>query len=89
MFNEGKFQATYFSGRLRVPDEVEQLNRRDNPFVNNVTYLGVTFDRRMTQTHNIETTIAKPLHTYVRTYSLFESGRLSTNIKLYALQSSD
>jgi hypothetical protein len=45
-FNERKTQAICFSRRLRVPDDVLQLNRRDFPFVNNVTYLGVTFDER-------------------------------------------
>jgi hypothetical protein len=29
-----------------------------------------------------ERAVAKALHTYVRAYSLFRSGRLSTNIKL-------
>jgi hypothetical protein len=28
--------------------DVLQLNRQDIAFVNNVTYLGATFDRRMT-----------------------------------------
>jgi hypothetical protein len=44
--NVRKTRAIYFSRRLRVPDDVLQLNGRDIPFVNNVTYLGVTFDRR-------------------------------------------
>jgi hypothetical protein len=36
--NEGKTQATYFSRRLRVPEDVLQLNGRGIfPFVNNVT----------------------------------------------------
>jgi hypothetical protein len=50
-----------------------QLNGRDIPFVNNVTYLSVTFDRRMTWSHHIERTVAKVLHTYVRTY-LYSKG---------------
>jgi hypothetical protein len=41
-----KGQEIYFSRRLGVPDDV--LNGEHIPFVNNVTYLGVTFDRRMT-----------------------------------------
>jgi hypothetical protein len=52
------------------------------PFVNNITYLGVTCDRKMTWRHHIERTVAKVLPTYLKTYSLFKSGRLSTNIKL-------
>jgi hypothetical protein len=49
---------------------------------NNVTYLGVTFDRRMTWRHHIERTVAKALSMYVRTFSLFKNGCLSTKIKL-------
>jgi hypothetical protein len=80
--NEGTSQAICFSRRLTVPDDVLELNGRDIPFVNNVTYLGVTFDRRMTWRHHIVRTVAKAFSTYVRTYSLFKSGSLSTNIKL-------
>jgi hypothetical protein len=43
--DEGKTQAIYFPRRLRVPDDVLQLNGRNIPFANNVTYLGVTLDR--------------------------------------------
>jgi hypothetical protein len=49
---------------------------------NNVTYLGVTFKKRMTWRLHIERTVAKVLRTYLRTYSLFKSERLNTNIKL-------
>jgi hypothetical protein len=80
--NEGKTQAIYFNGRLRFPNDTLQLNRGDIPFLNNVTYLGVTFDRRMTWRHHAERTVAKALRTYVRIYSLFRSERLSRNIKL-------
>jgi hypothetical protein len=41
-----------------------------------------TFKRRMRQRHHIEKIVAKALHMYLRTYSLFKSGCLSTNIKL-------
>jgi hypothetical protein len=58
-----------------------KLNGRDIPFVNNVTYLGVIFKRRMTWRHHVERTAAKDLRTHVRTYSLSKFGRLSTNIK--------
>jgi hypothetical protein len=47
--NEGKTQAICFSRRLKVPDDILQLNGQDIDFVNNEhTYLGVTFDRRTT-----------------------------------------
>jgi hypothetical protein len=36
----------------------------------------------MTWRQHIEKTVAKALRTYIRTYSLFKSKRLSTNIKL-------
>jgi hypothetical protein len=36
----------------------------------------------MTWRHHFERAVAKALRTYVRTYSLFKSERLSTNIKL-------
>jgi hypothetical protein len=79
--NEEKIPAIYFSRRLRVHDDVQQLNGRDIRFVNNVMYLGVAFFRRMTRRYHIEGTVAKALSTYVRTYTLFKSGLLSTNIK--------
>jgi hypothetical protein len=73
--------VVYITLTLRVPNDVLQLNGRDIPLVNNITYLGVTFDRRMTWRHNIKETAAKALRTSVRTCSLYISGRLSTNIK--------
>lgn len=79
--SEGKTPATYFSRRLTVPDDVLQLKGRDIPFVNNVTYLGVIFDTRMTWRHHIKRTVAKAFCMYIRNYSLFKNGR-STNIKL-------
>jgi hypothetical protein len=77
-----KSQAIYFSRRLKVPDDVLQLKGCAIPFVNNVMYLGVTFDRMMMWRHHNERTVDKALCMYVRTCSLFRSGRLSTNIKL-------
>jgi hypothetical protein len=68
--NEGKIQAICFSRRLTVPDDVLQLKGRNISFVNNVTYLGVTFDRRMTWTHHVDRTLAKALGVYIRTFSL-------------------
>jgi hypothetical protein len=79
--DDWKIQVIYVSRRLRVSEEVLQLNGRDIPIVNNVTYLGVIFDRRITWRHYIEETVAKVLRTYIRTYSLIRSSRLSTNIK--------
>jgi hypothetical protein len=68
---KGKSQAIYFSRRLRFSEDVLQLNGRDIPFVNNVTYLGVTFDRRLTErlSTNITLTLYKALIRSVITYA--------------------
>jgi hypothetical protein len=79
--NEGKTQAIYFSRRPRVPEDVLKLNGRDIPFANNVTYLGVTFDRWMTWSFHIGRTAAKALGTYIKTYSLLKREHLSIDIK--------
>jgi hypothetical protein len=79
---KGKTRAIYFSRRVRVPEDALQPNGRDIPVVNNATYLGITFDRTTTWIHHIERTVARALLTHVRPYSLFKSGRISTNIKL-------
>jgi hypothetical protein len=81
--NEWNTQTIYFVRRLGVPEDVSQLNGRDIPFVSNVTYLGFTFDRRITWKLHMVTTVVKSLRTYKRTYSLSKNGRLSTNISLY------
>jgi hypothetical protein len=65
---EGKIQAIYLSRRFRIPDDVLQLNERNVPYVNNITYLGVTFDRMTTWRHHIERTVAKAFRRYVKTY---------------------
>jgi hypothetical protein len=67
---------------FKKADDVLKLNRWDIPFVNNVTYLCVTFDRRKTWRRHAKRTVANALHMYVKTYSLFRSVCLSTNIKL-------
>jgi hypothetical protein len=46
---------------LGVPNNVLLLYRRDIPFINNVTYLGVTFNRRITRRLYIERTAAMVL----------------------------
>jgi hypothetical protein len=67
---------------LRVPDAILPLNGRDIPFLNNITYLGITVDMMMAWRHHIERTVAKAFTTYIRTYSLSRWGRLNTTIKL-------
>jgi hypothetical protein len=46
--NEDKTRAIYFSHRRAPPDSLLTLNGRNIPFVNNVKYLGVIFDAKMT-----------------------------------------
>jgi hypothetical protein len=66
---------------LRIHEDMLQLNGQDIPFVNNIAYLGVTFER-MTWRFHIERTVTKALLIYIRTYFLFRSEHLNTNIKL-------
>jgi hypothetical protein len=74
--NEGKTQAIYFSDGLESLRMYYSLKRRDILFVNIVTYLGVTFNNRMTWSHHIERTVAKASNTYIKAYFLFKTGRL-------------
>jgi hypothetical protein len=76
---KGKLRSFISPEDLRVPDDLLRLGR-NIPFVINVKYLGVTF--KMIWSHHIERNVFKALRTYVRTCSLFKSGRLSANINL-------
>jgi hypothetical protein len=80
--NEEKTQAILFSHQRRPPDSLLTLNGRNIHFVNNVKYLGVIFDKKMTWRLHIETIEANAFRTFIRLYSLFKSERLSVNIKL-------
>jgi hypothetical protein len=64
--NEGKTQAIYFSHRHRPPESHLKLNGRNIPFVNNVKYLGVIFDKRITWRLHIEIIEAKAFRTFIR-----------------------
>jgi hypothetical protein len=55
---------------------------RDIPFVKDVKFLGVIFDRKITWRYNAETTAAKALQTFIRIYPLLISERLSAKSKL-------
>jgi hypothetical protein len=50
-----------------LEDEL-QISGQNIPFVKSTKYLGVIFDRRMTWRLYMETTAAKVLGTYFRTY---------------------
>jgi hypothetical protein len=81
--NEDKnTQVIYFSHRRRQLEPLLTLNRWNIPFVNNVKYLGVIFDKRITWRLHIEMIEAKAFRKFIRIYSLFKSERLSANIKL-------
>jgi hypothetical protein len=67
---------------IRPPESLLTLNGWNIPFVNNVKYLDVIFDKKITQRPHIEMIEAKAFRTFIRVYSLFKSERLSSNIKL-------
>jgi hypothetical protein len=75
-------QAIYFSNRIRPPESLLTLNGQNTPFVNNVKYLDIIFDRKITWRPHIKTTETKASRAFIRTYSLFKSEHLSANIKL-------
>ena len=80
--NEDKTQAIYFSHGNRPVESHLTLKGWNIPFVKNVKYLGVNFDQKFTWRPHIERIEAKAFRTFINTYSLFKSERLSTNIKL-------
>jgi hypothetical protein len=79
--NEDKTRAIYFTHRNRPPHSLLTLNGRNIPFVNSAKYVGVIFDKRITQRLQIHVIEAKAFRTFIRIYSLFKSERLSANIK--------
>jgi hypothetical protein len=79
--NEDKTQAIYFSHRIRPPEYLT-LHGLNIPCINNVKYLGVIFDKKITCRSHIEMIEAKAFRAFITTYTLFKSKILSTNIKL-------
>jgi hypothetical protein len=88
-FNKDRMQAIYFSHRLRPPEDHLILNGRNTPFDDHVEYFSVISDKRITWRLHEEMIEAKAFRTFIRTYSLFKSERLSANIKLTNQISSD
>jgi hypothetical protein len=89
-----KTQAIYFSHRLNTPAArltlngwnipfMNHVNGQNIPFTNNVKYIGVIINKRTTWRLYMKMTEANAFTTIIRTYSLFESKRLSASIKLY------
>jgi hypothetical protein len=71
--NEDKTEKIYFSHPIRPPKTLLTLNGWNIPFVNNVKYLCVTFDRKITWILHIKTIETKAFRPFIRTYSLFKS----------------
>jgi hypothetical protein len=78
--NENKTQGVCFSRSRRPPESHLTLNERNIPFVNNVKYLGVIFDKKGTWRLHTEMIEAKVVRTFIR-ISLFKREQLNTNIK--------
>jgi hypothetical protein len=77
--NGGKAQAVYFSHRLIPPEAHLTLNGWNIPFVNDVKYLGVIFNKRITWRLHIEMIEAKAFRTFIRIDSLFKIEHLSAD----------
>jgi hypothetical protein len=84
--NEGKTQGINFSHGRRPPASRLTLNGRIIPFVNNIKYLGVIFDKRLSA--NIKLTLHKAIITSVMTYAspAWESVAETHLTKLQCLQ---
>jgi hypothetical protein len=84
--SEDKTQAIYFSHHRESPKSLLTLNGRRIPFVNNVKYLGVIFDKRITWRLHIEKINGNAFRTFIGLYSLSKSERLTANINLALLK---
>jgi hypothetical protein len=73
--NEYKTQSIYFSHKIRPPESFLTINGQNIQFVNNVKYLGVIFDRKITWGLHIKTIETKA-------FRAFKSEHLRANIKL-------
>jgi hypothetical protein len=71
--NEDKTRAVYFSKRLRRVEAHLTLKGPAITFVNDVKYLGVTFDRKITWRIHIDRIVTKALRTFVQIYSLLKT----------------
>jgi hypothetical protein len=76
--NEDKTRAVYFSRRLARGEACLILKGQIIEFVNNVKYLGVTLDKRMTWKAHIDWNVTKGLHTLGQIYPLLKSEKLGT-----------
>jgi hypothetical protein len=82
MSNKDKSREVYFSRRLRLVEACLTLKGRNIPFVKDVRYLGVIFDRRITWRPHIDSIFTKALRTFVQINVLTKSERLSIKSKM-------
>jgi hypothetical protein len=75
--NEEMKQAIYFSHRIRPLESHLILNGRNIPFVNNVKYLDVIFDKTITWRFHIKMIEAKAFRAFIRTYFPLKNERLN------------
>ena len=64
------------------PESRITLNGRNIPVVNNIKYLGVIFNKKVTWRLYIEMFEAKTFRKIIEVYSIFKSEQLRANIKL-------
>jgi hypothetical protein len=77
-----KTRAVYFSRRLRLVEAYLTLKGLNIPFVKDVRYLGVIFDRKITWRPHTDLVVTKALRTFVQIYILMKSERLSIKSKM-------
>jgi hypothetical protein len=80
--NEDKTRAAYFSKSLKRVEAYLTLKGRAITFFNDVKYLGVTFDRKVTWSNFIDWIANKALRTFIQLYSLLKSDKLSIKTKM-------
>jgi hypothetical protein len=69
---------------IRPPESLLTSYGQNIPFVNNVKYFSVIFNKKITCKLHIETVATKVFSTFIRLHSLCKSEWLSTKIKLTA-----
>jgi hypothetical protein len=75
--NEDETRAIYFSHQRAPPESLLTSNGRNIPVVNNVEYLGIIFDKKLTWRLHTERIEAKAFRTFIRLYPYFKRERLN------------
>jgi hypothetical protein len=68
--------------KTRAVEACLKLNGRNIPFVKDVRYLGITFDRRITWRPHTDLIVTKAMRTFAQIYALMKSERLSIKTKM-------